>query len=155
MTPESKITMPLPLQCSTTHDLVKASLEVDRLEDELKDAKKKREYLAQLVADEYQAGDIRNQSVTVDGKKFTVYRRRDCYANVPAANRERVVEVIRTMGMDDMIKTAVSTSSLKAWMVEQARGDDPSDPYDWDAVPQELRELVTVGETVKAVVKRG
>ncbi len=64
-----------------------ASLEVERIEEQLKEAKKRREELAALVADEYQANETRSQSIEVDGKRFTVYRRRTLEASVPVVNR--------------------------------------------------------------------
>ncbi len=36
-----------------------------------------------------------------------------------------------------------------------SQGDDPADPFNWDAIPEQLRGLVSVYERVNAVVKRG
>lgn len=140
---------------STAHDLVRQSIEVDRLEQELKEAKRRKEELSALVAEEYQNSEIRNQKVTVDGRDYLVYRKRDIHASVPTANRERLVEVFQAMGFDDFIKTEVPTAKVKAYMIEQASGDGDADDYDWDAVPEEIRSLVSVYETVKAVVRKG
>lgn len=140
---------------SNARDLVLASLEVERIEEQLKEARKRRDELAALVADEYQANETRSQSIEVDGKRFTVYRRRTLEASVPVVNRAAVVDVVRELGMDDMVQTNVNTTSLKAWISEQVRGDDPADPFNWDAIPEQLRGLVSVYERVNAVVKRG
>ncbi len=139
----------------SAHDLVKITLEIERIEEALKEAKKRKTALENLVSDQYQADEIRSQKVTVDGKDYTVFRRREFYCNVPAGNREHLVLVCQQLGMDDMVETTVQTSKLKAWMKEQVSGDDPVDGYDWDRVPEEVRDLVSVGESVKAVVRKG
>lgn len=140
---------------SPTHELIRQRLEVERIESELKDAKSRYDELNRIVSDEFQATDTQSQKVTVDGKTFTVFRRREFYCNVPAANREKVVTVCRNLGMDDLVETVVQTTKLKAWLREQVEtDDDPAGSYDWDSVPEELKGLLSVGESVKAVVQR-
>lgn len=140
---------------STAHRLVKASIEVERLETLLKEAKRAKEDLANRVSEEYQEGDVRSQKIEVDGKSYTVYRRRDISASVLAGNQPQLVSICRSMGLDELVKTEVPTAKVKSYIVELARGDDPADEYDWDAVPEELRSLVNIYETVKAIVKKG
>lgn len=88
------------------------------------------------------------QSVkSTDGR--SLYKSRDLFVSVKAADREAVVEACRVLGLDSLIETQVSTSKLKAnireWMGDLGESDQ---------IPEQLRPLVSVHEEYSIRVRK-
>jgi hypothetical protein len=82
-----------------------------------------------------------------DGR--TLYKSRDLFVNVPAANREAVVEACRLLGLDQLVVTSVNSNSLKS-QVREWMGD----VGDEEQIPEQLRSLVAVHEEYSIRVRK-
>jgi molybdopterin synthase catalytic subunit len=88
------------------------------------------------------------QSVkSTDGR--TLYKSRDLFVSVCAANRSAVVAACQELGLTDLIKTEVPTTTLKShireWMGDMGEADQ---------IPEQLRALVHVHEEYSIRVRK-
>jgi molybdopterin synthase catalytic subunit len=114
------------------HQSDKAMIELESLEEELSE----------------QMNEQGLQSVkSTDGR--LIYKSRDLFVNVAAANRSAVVEACRDLGLDELIKTEVPTSSLKARIREWM-----GDLGDREQIPEPLRPLIAVHESYSIRVRK-
>jgi predicted AAA+ superfamily ATPase len=99
---------------------------IDRLEDELKAAKGRREQLESVALEEMQ--NQRLDGVKAAGRSWRIEWFHSISA--PEARKEAVMEAARRAGLLDAV-TTVNTARLKALLVEKAReaGRDASLPY--------------------------
>lgn len=88
------------------------------------------------------------QSVkSTDGR--TLYKSRDLFVSVNAANRTAVVDACRELGLTDLIKTEVPTTTLKSHIKEWM-----GDMGEADQIPEQLRELVHVHEAYSIRIRK-
>lgn len=137
--------------------LVRQDKEIEELEAELARKKKAFADLQKLVAEEFVMNSQTKVGLVLDGKKYTVSRRRNFCCNVLAHDRPRLVQALRDLGHDDMVETTVSTSKLKPWLKEliSRDGADEDDGFDYDRIPPEIRGLVRTFEDVVPVIRKG
>lgn len=74
-----------------------------------------------------------------DGR--AVYKSRELQVNVLATNRAAVVDACRTLGLEELVKVEVPTTSLKARIREWM-----GDLGDKEQIPEILRPLVNIHE---------
>lgn len=139
------------------HDLVKARLKCDALSQQLKEAEAERDGLSKLIAEQWGASAVKSQKVIVDGRPWTVYRKRKLLVSVLAHNRGSLVEGCRALGLNHLIVTDVPTTKLKPWIIEQVSDDDRGEDgeFDLQALPDEIRDFVRLHEDVEALVRKG
>jgi hypothetical protein len=120
--------------------------ESDRLAAEKKQTDAQCEVLERELSDLMDEQGLQSLKAA-DGR--SLYKSRDLFVSVPAAQREAVVEACRTLGLDDLIKTEVPTAQLKSRIREWM-----GDMGDVEQIPEQLRPLVAVHESYSIRVRK-
>jgi hypothetical protein len=94
-----------------------ARADLDDLDERKKIAKKRYDYLSQVIVPERMDAEGLKQ-ITIEGIG-RVNIRSDIYCNTPSANRELVKEWLREHDLEDIITETVNGSTLKAFVKEQ------------------------------------
>lgn len=128
-------------------DLLAKRDEIDAAETKTKEMKGELEALENELSELMNDQGLQSMKST-DGR--TIYKSRDLQVSVNAGNRAAVVSACQLLGLSDLIKTEVPTSSLKAHIREWL-----GDMGDQDQIPELLRPLVSVHESYAIRVRKG
>ena len=120
--------------------------ECDAHKKELDAANRRADALESELSDLMDEQGLQSVKAT-DGR--TLYKSRDLFVSVSAANRSAVVEACQALGLTDLIKTEVPTTTLKSHIKEWM-----GDMGEADQIPEQLRELVHVHEAYSIRIRK-
>ncbi len=122
-------------------ELVKQKAEIDANIDAIKYEMSE---LEPYIQDQMIEAGIQN--IKVDDR--TIYLNRQIWAS-PSQGQEPLCEYLRENGFDDLITTSIASQRLSAMVREY-----PPDEQGLPDLPDELKALVKVSETIKVKVKK-
>ena len=129
-----------------SHATLQLFLETTRakrsIEGQLKDLNGQLAKLEEMLADEFIANGIQN--VNVDGA--CVYVARTIYAK--PLDVQAMHEGLRACGAGDLVKEAVNSQSLSAWVRELPLGEDGK-----PVLPEPVKDAIETGERVNVRVR--
>lgn len=120
--------------------------EIELADAALKGQKSELDSLESELSDRMNEEGIQSLKST-DGR--TVYKSRDLFVNVSAGNKAAVVNACRDLGLDELVRTEVPTTSLKSRIREWM-----GDLGDKDQIPELLRPLIAVHEEFSIRVRK-
>lgn len=135
--------------------LVAAKLRLDEATEAQKAAAKEYEEISSALAEYWEGEKVHSQKIVYGGQKYTVYRTHSLQASVPARHREQLVNTCREMGLEHLVETTVGTQRIKSYILEQMGSRDDSQGYDFDAIPAEIRPLLSLFDKKKTAVRKG
>lgn len=126
----------------------KLSDEIDALEEQVKNKNKELAALNRSLTERYGLENIQSMAVEVDGKRKTVYLRRQYWAKKKdeTVSSEDIYNALYEAGLSELAQRTYSHQSLSAYMREK-RAENP----DFD-IPEPLSKLVEFKETAQVVV---
>lgn len=131
-------------------DLIHLDGEIKSMETDLKALKDSRNKLEARIAEEWKRIGKTNES----RNGMTLYRSRELRASAKGGMGDQLREFLGENGMEDFIREQVSTTSLKAWIKENAPLDEETGLRDLTDVPSELLECLSLYEFDSIRVRR-
>jgi predicted transcriptional regulator len=129
---------------------LKISDETDAMDAALKEQKKKRDQLEESIVEQMAVEDV--QSVNVDGRLCYRITNRHCSFKQEVKDTpslmDRAFRAIAAMGASGIIKRSINSSTLRAWVNEQAEAREDK------AVPPKLLKFLDVYEDFTLGVRK-
>ena len=122
-------------------EIVDCSRRKGELEKELDHLKVRMGALEKQAIDRFM--EMGARSIKTTGGQ-TVYLQNEVYASL-ISDKERAHEVLRSHGLDYMIKDSVNGNTLSSWVREQEKEDIP--------IPPEVEEVLSVRRNTRVKVK--
>jgi len=115
--------------------------EIERLEEQLKDAKQRRASLESTMVEMWAA--VGKQSENRRG--LTIYRSREFFCSTKAGESDALKESLEDEGLGEMVRPQVAMATLKSWIKERVLYDDQGD-LDLSQVPAAVASKLSVCE---------
>lgn len=115
--------------------------EIERLEEQLKDAKQRKASLEAAMVEMWAA--VGKQSENRRG--LTIYRSREFFCTTKAGESGSLKESLEDEGLGEMVRPQVAMASLKSWIKERVLYDDQGN-LDFSQVPEAVASKLHVFE---------